>query len=202
MGMATPWRGPLEYRAVLALHDHFAAYIAIARDRSNRYNRVTLDGDGEPRIFYTLDRKTHALCASAQSELIRLMGASDASMILPLHEDADLYAASGDMGLPEYTTRAEKLGLKANVSQMFSAHQMGTCRYGTCTDTDGAIRDRKGLYVMDGSLLPTALGINPMITIESLAFMLARRLAGELAGDVSSVDRAYPAGPENAPLEW
>jgi choline dehydrogenase-like flavoprotein len=34
----------------------------------------------------------------------------------------------------------------------------------------------RGLYVADGSLLPTGLGVNPQATIMALATMIAERI--------------------------
>ena len=42
---------------------------------------------------------------------------------------------------------------------------------------DGQVHGRKGVYVLDGSLLPTAPGVNPQETIMALSLVLARRLA-------------------------
>jgi choline dehydrogenase-like flavoprotein len=44
-------------------------------------------------------------------------------------------------------------------------------------DADGKVHDTAGLYVMDGSLFPTTLGVNPQVTIMSVALALSRRLA-------------------------
>lgn len=54
--------------------------------------------------------------------------------------------------------------------QVFSAHQMGSCRMSS-NIKDGPIQSTgesyecKNLYVADASLFPTSLGINPMITV-------------------------------------
>ena len=40
---------------------------------------------------------------------------------------------------------------------------------------DGAVRGVEGLYVADASLLPTSVGVNPMMTIIACATHVARR---------------------------
>ena len=65
---------------------------------------------------------------------------------------------------------------------MFSAHVNGTCRLGTDprisgVDESGQRHGVRGLYVADGSLLPTGLGVNPQATIMALATVIAERMA-------------------------
>jgi cholesterol oxidase len=60
-------------------------------------------------------------------------------------------------------------------------HPMGTAAIGSVTDASGELRELPGSYVADGSLLPTALGVNPMITIIAVARRVARGVAERLA---------------------
>jgi choline dehydrogenase-like flavoprotein len=46
--------------------------------------------------------------------------------------------------------------------------------------TDGAVHGCDGLYVADGSLLPSSIGVNPMMTIIAMASRVARQLAERL----------------------
>ena len=64
---------------------------------------------------------------------------------------------------------------------MFSAHVNGTCRLGTDArisgvDPSGQRHGFRGLYVVDGSLLPTGLGVNPQATIMALSTLIVERL--------------------------
>ena len=58
---------------------------------------------------------------------------------------------------------------------------MSTAAIGGVTDSVGQLRELPGAYVADGSLLPTALGVNPMITIIAMARRIARGVADELS---------------------
>jgi choline dehydrogenase-like flavoprotein len=62
---------------------------------------------------------------------------------------------------------------------LFSAHQMGTCRIGPSSDQGallptGESYEVRGLYVLDGSAMPTCSGVNPMISIMALSHYLAQ----------------------------
>jgi choline dehydrogenase-like flavoprotein len=67
---------------------------------------------------------------------------------------------------------------------------MGTARMGSdrrqhAVDPDGRVRSGRadarvaGLYVADGSLFPTGIGVNPMLTIMLLARHVARTVVAE-----------------------
>jgi choline dehydrogenase-like flavoprotein len=64
-------------------------------------------------------------------------------------------------------------------------HPMGTCAMGgdsAASVVDFSLKSHEidNLYIMDGSVVPTALGVNPQITIMSLAMRAASLLASKL----------------------
>ena len=68
---------------------------------------------------------------------------------------------------------------------LYSFHIMGSARMGespsrSAASPSGETWDVRNLVVADGSAFPIASGVNPMITIEAIAHLNARRLADRL----------------------
>jgi choline dehydrogenase-like flavoprotein len=67
---------------------------------------------------------------------------------------------------------------------VFTAHLMGGCRMGddpkasVVRSADLRHHALQNLYVIDGSVFPTSLGVNPQESIYGLARLMATRLAG------------------------
>lgn len=74
------------------------------------------------------------------------------------------------------------LSLSPNYGEMaFSAHPLGTARRGDgpetgVVDSYGEVFGYPGLFVTDGAAVPTALGVNPSLTIAALAERSALRM--------------------------
>ncbi len=63
-----------------------------------------------------------------------------------------------------------------------SQHPLGSCRMGvrpgsSVVDPDGQTWELKDLFVVDGSVLPTSLGVNPQVSVMAMATRLAWKLA-------------------------
>lgn len=68
-----------------------------------------------------------------------------------------------------------------NSLDLFTVHLMGTARMGardrdSVTDLNGQLWDLPGCYVADASLFPTAVGVNPQVTIMAMASRVAERI--------------------------
>ena len=69
--------------------------------------------------------------------------------------------------------------------ELMAFHPLGTSRMSArqrngVVDPDLESWEMPGLYVCDGSIFPTALGVNPQLTIMALAARAATRLAARL----------------------
>ncbi|MEK6719630.1 MAG: GMC family oxidoreductase [Chloroflexota bacterium] len=202
IALAFPWEGAEQHAAMLRDIGHFAGVIAVTRDGGS--GRVRLTRSGRVRIDYRLDRVGEATLRHALVRMARLARAAGAREIMGAATPPVWYRDDGrhdgrdgrddPTGAARrwaaFESRLASLDLGPNRATVFSAHQMGTARLGAdpadaVCDPDGRVRaDRTGrvvdgLYVGDGSLFPTGIGVNPMITIMTLARRVARTVLAE-----------------------
>ncbi|HEY6731297.1 MAG TPA: GMC family oxidoreductase [Solirubrobacterales bacterium] len=84
---------------------------------------------------------------------------------------------------PQDLQRFESMRIKPSELRLEAFHPMGTARIsadprrGVCAP-DGSVNGTRGLYVTDASLFPTAVGVNPMMTIIAFAKQVSRGIAG------------------------
>lgn len=82
---------------------------------------------------------------------------------------------------PDDLDKIEELQTDPATLELFTVHLMGTARMGSrpdwsVVDLNGQLWDLPGCYVADASLFPTAIGVNPQVTIMALAKRVASRL--------------------------
>lgn len=92
---------------------------------------------------------------------------------------------SGDRA--RFIADADARGYGAGRIQLLGFHLQGSARMGGSPETSacdpaGQTWDVRDLYVCDGSAFPTAVGVNPHFSIQSVAHLNARGLAERLAG--------------------
>jgi choline dehydrogenase-like flavoprotein len=193
IALALPWEGTDAHAELLSRIRHIAPLVAITRDGGE--GRVRPTGSGGVRIDYALDAGGIATLRHALVSMARLTRAAGARSIVAVGTPPRWHGGRG--WAPGQEARAFVVfedALRAfdfgpNRGSVFSAHQMGSVRMGGSVadhacDPDGRVRTRAGasvagLYVGDGSLFPTGIGVNPMITIMALARRVARTVVGE-----------------------
>lgn len=96
---------------------------------------------------------------------------------------------------------------------LVTVHPLGGCamaddRNGGVVDHTGAVFDaaadetravHAGLHVLDGAILPAAVGVNPLLTIAALSLRAARGIAAELPGRADALPAVKVAAPWREP---
>jgi choline dehydrogenase-like flavoprotein len=134
---------------------------------------------GHPLIRYDLEQRDADRFKRGIELLTEIFWAAGArEVVVPI---AGLPALRGGDSTPlrEATVRPSALTLMA-------FHPLGSARAGveparSVVDPDFRVHGVEGLYVSDASVVPSALGVNPQITIMALATRMAFRLLGKPA---------------------
>ncbi|WP_183093655.1 GMC family oxidoreductase [Nocardioides stalactiti] len=179
------WRGSTAFRRrMIELRDSLGIAV-ILRDRDS-VGTVRTKRDGEPVVRYKLSDGDSEHLVQGLVGAARIAEAAGASRITTTHHQTVSYepGARGDLTSFEADVRAA--GTAPGRMTLAALHIMGSARMGdssatSAIDPDGQTWDLRDLYVADGSCFPTASGVNPMISIESIAYMTATRLATRLA---------------------
>jgi len=138
---------------------------------------VSLRPDGRPRIDYPVRPALVEAFRAGHLALARIQLAAGAQRSCSLHIDPVVLRSDADLPALE----AAPYG--AHEHPIFTAHQMGGCAMGSdpassVVDVEHRHHQIPNLFVVDGSVFPTSLGVNPSETIYGLAHR-ARRFVGE-----------------------
>jgi len=138
---------------------------------------VSLRSDGRPLIDYPIRPELVEAMHTGHRALAEIQLAAGATVSRSMHNTPVVLSSTGDLDLLD----AAPYG--AHEHPIFTAHQMGGCTMGpdpgtSVVDTEHRHHQLPNLFVVDGSVLPTALGVNPSETIYGLAHR-ARKFVGE-----------------------
>jgi choline dehydrogenase-like flavoprotein len=148
----------------------------LLRDRSA--GRVRVDRHGKPLIHYALSRFDQDHVRTGVIAAARILQSAGAQEI----STSQYQVVNWRRGHPldDWIVRADRVGYGVHDTTYGSWHQMGTCRIGRSSDSVvdvfGEVHGVRNAFVADGSLFPSASGVNPMLSIAALAYQVAQRV--------------------------
>lgn len=168
---------PGDFQSIARLQ-HLTMAGAMIRDSGSGEVDVSHDGDIlRPKFTMTFTDRDLLAFRNGAKATVRAWFAAGAKRVAPGVQPLEFFdTEAAAFAQIETLTSAEFL------SQPYGSHPHGSCRMGPATgphagvvDENGQVHGVRRLYVMDGSIFPTTLGVNPQVTIMSAALSLARR---------------------------
>ncbi len=130
---------------------------------------------GMPMITYGMNAADKAKLLRGLSLVSELFFEAGARRVyLPFHELPEI-------GSPDEIPRIDPARIDGRRIESSAQHPLGTCRMGvdpsrSVVRSDGRAHDAEGVYVVDGSIVPTSVNVNPQITIMAMATRIAWRI--------------------------
>lgn len=163
----------------------FAARVAQGRHlaswgvqvRAQAHGRVRRGLSGGPAIRYSMSAADIRVLKLGMERVAEIAFAAGAREVLPgVHGMPDVVRSPAEM------RALRELPDDPRLFHCIAAHLFGTATIGAdartgVVGTDGQSHELPGLYVMDASVFPTNMGVNPQHSIAAVAWVMAQNLA-------------------------
>lgn len=166
---------------------HLSSAIALLRDGFHEQSvggTVELNDAGEPMLDYPITEYLLDGAKRSHYSMVEMHFAAGAKRVRAGHAQATFSDT-----WEEAKAQIDALVYEPGFVGIGSAHVMGGCPLGEdesrcVTDSDGKFKYLDNLYIFDGSVFPTSLGVNPQLTIYGMTAKNATALAQRLTEQV------------------
>lgn len=176
-----PWVSGRNIKDQMCKYSRTAHVFALARDK----------GSGELvspySISYNMDKIDEENLKSGLEKVLRILASAGAEEIGTHHFEGRSINVKkvSYIDFDKFVKEESSRSLKDLATPICSAHQMGSCRMGvdpksSVVNPIGETWEIEGLYIADSSVFPTALGVNPMVTIQAIAYCTAQSILESL----------------------
>lgn len=174
-----PWDSAESHKSLMSQLEHLANIIVLTRDQFS--GEVIVKPNQPPGVRYSLRGvDCYHLMKGVYESLGVHRAASARRVFAPCFPNL-AFETGDDQAFEEFRLQVMSRGYRPNSIGLYSAHQLSSCRIGDSPKT-GAVKptgetfEVGNLYVADGSVLPTASGVNPMVSIMASARFLAQQM--------------------------
>lgn len=193
-----PWRGSDDIRQEILRCNHMCSMLLLTRDTSTGSVGADPSRPDAISIDYSINKFDKNALLQALLLAADILYIEGAERILSPQPWVPIFKSTKskdrrsitDKDYVEWRETVAKIPLDDFGTPYGTAHQMSTCRmsgkgpnYGAC-DANGKLFEASNIYIADASCMPTASGVNPMVTTLTLARHVSLGLCNDLKAKV------------------
>jgi len=177
LALSMPWTSGRQHKDVMRRYRHIVPLGILLRDHES--GQVRIDKCGESVIDYRLSPYDRAHMRKGIEAATQALEAIDVEEIIAPTTQWLSYRPAVAGSRADFLRQVEATSYRPNYFGLITYHQMGSCRMGQDPQTSvvnehNEAHEVRGLFVTDASTFPTATGVNPMLSIMSIAHMAAQ----------------------------
>ncbi|KAK4557380.1 hypothetical protein RGQ29_007223 [Quercus rubra] len=180
-----PWISGTDIKNRMCRFSRTAHIFALARDKGS--GTVVSPNS----INYQMEVSDEESLKKGLEKILRILTAAGAEEIGTHHCKGKTLNVKnvGSTEFERFVKEESSRALRGLSMPICSAHQMGSCRMGvdpkkSVVNQMGETWEVEGLFVADTSVFPTALGVNPMVTVQAIAYCTAQSALQVLRGKI------------------
>ena len=173
MAIAIPTFGSDHKRMMLDFNKYTMAGIMTRDDPAGT---VLMSYSGNPKLDYTLSSQTVNDMARGMAIVASMWFSVGATSVITSHIDITEIRNKADIPKIKDAVRNNPNGLMVGSAHPQGGNRMGDSIEECVVDSDCKVFGFRNLYVCDASVFPTALGVNPQLTVMALATITAKKI--------------------------
>jgi choline dehydrogenase-like flavoprotein len=173
MALAIPSFG-IDHAKMMERFNYYTMAGIMTRDEP--VGTVTISYNGHPKVVYNLAPKTIDDMARGMAILAKMWFSIGAKSVITSHRDMPELRTKADIPMLKDAVRNNPDGLMIGSAHPQGGNKMGSNTEECVVDSDCKVYGFENLYLCDASVFPTALGVNPQLTVMALATNTANKI--------------------------
>ena len=173
MALAIPTLGS-DHKRMMENYNRYTMAGILSRDDS--VGKILMSYNGNAKVIYNLSDQTIEDMARGMGILARMWFSIGAKSVITSHRDVPEIGTKADVAKLKDAVRENPNNLMLGSAHPQGGNRMGDIEKDCVVDSDCKVFGFDNLYVCDASVFPTALGVNPQLTVMALATITADKI--------------------------
>lgn len=184
--------GIMQHRTLIERFNNYAMAGIVVRDRN--LGKVSLTSTGRASVSYEPGENELKALAKGTELLAKMWFALGAKKIIIPHRGLSIIESEDDIPMMMEAITNDPKNLLLGSAHPQSGNKMGKNPDDSVVDSDCKVHGFKNLFVCDASVFPTAVGVNPQISVMTVASIIASRIIRDWNAKYSEIEIAPEIG--------